>query len=43
MAVVSRTQSDLDAAAAEISASTGNEVVGIAADVKDESAVEAMV
>ncbi len=43
VAVVSRTQSDLDTVAAEIAAATGNEVVGIAADVSDESAVEAMV
>ena len=43
VAVVSRTQSDLDTVAAEIAAATGNEVVGIAADVRDESAVEAMV
>ena len=43
VAVVSRTQSDLDKVAAEISAATGNEVVGIAADVKDESACEAVV
>ena len=39
--LVSRTQADLDAAAERIASSTGNEVVGMAADVRDEAAVEA--
>ncbi len=43
VALVSRTQADLDTAASEISASTGNEVIGVAADVADESSVQAMV
>ena len=43
VALVSRTQADLDQAAADISARTGCEVMGIAADVREESAVKAMV
>jgi len=43
VALVSRTQADLDQAAEEISGSTGNEVIGVAADVADEASVEAMV
>ncbi len=43
VALVSRTQADLDAAAAEISGATGNEVVGIATDVSNEAAVKSMV
>ena len=43
VALVSRTQADLDRVAAEISGATGNEVIGVATDVRDESACEAMV
>jgi 3-oxoacyl-[acyl-carrier protein] reductase len=43
VALVSRTQSDLDRVAAEISAATGNAVIGIATDVRNEASVEAMV
>ncbi|MCB1739751.1 MAG: SDR family oxidoreductase [Gammaproteobacteria bacterium] len=43
VALVARTQSDLDRVAAEIAAATGNEVIGIGTDVRDESAVKAMV
>lgn len=43
VAVVSRTQSDLDQVALEISELSGNEVLGIAADVSDEKSVESMV
>ena len=39
VAVVSRTQSDLDQVALEISKLSGNEVLGIAADVSDEKSV----
>ena len=42
VALVSRTQADLDAAALEISNLTGSEVIGIAADARSEAAVEAM-
>ncbi|MEM7079756.1 MAG: SDR family oxidoreductase [Pseudomonadota bacterium] len=43
VAIASRTQADLDRVAAEISASSGNEVIGIATDVRDEAAVEALI
>jgi 3-oxoacyl-[acyl-carrier protein] reductase len=43
VALVSRTQADLDTAASEVSALTGNEVIGVATDVADEASVEAMV
>ena len=43
VAIVSRTQEDLDRVSAEISASSGNEVIGVAADVSNEEAVKAMV
>ncbi|MBD3646186.1 MAG: SDR family NAD(P)-dependent oxidoreductase, partial [Pseudomonadales bacterium] len=43
VALVARTQEDLDRVAAEISKQTGNEVVGIATDVRDEESVKAMV
>ncbi len=43
VALVSRTQSDLDRAAEEISATSGHEVVGIAADVRSEDSVKSMV
>ena len=43
VAIVSRTQSDLDQIAREISELSGNEVLGIAADVRDEKSVESMV
>ncbi len=42
VALISRTQADLDKVASEISAKTGNEVVGIATDVRVESEVERM-
>ena len=41
VAIVSRTQSALDVTAKEIWAQTGNEVMGIAADVRSEEAVKA--
>lgn len=43
VAIASRTQADLDRVAAEISAATGNEVIGIATDVREESACEALI
>ncbi len=43
VALVARTQADLDKVAGEMCASTGNGVVGIAADVRSEESVEAMV
>ncbi len=43
IALVARTQADLDRAATEISTRTGNEVLGIATDVADETSVQAMV
>lgn len=43
VALVSRTQADLDAAASEISQQTGNEVIGIGTDVRDEASVKSMV
>ena len=43
VALVARTQEDLDQVAGEISASSGHEVIGIATDVRDEDAVKAMV
>lgn len=43
VAIVARTQADLDRTAAEISAETGNEVIGVAADMRDEATVQAMV
>ena len=43
VALVARTQADLDRAAAEVSEPTGNEVIGIATDVADEASVQAMV
>ena len=43
VALVARTQADLDQAAAEVSASTGGDVIGVAADVADEASVQAMV
>lgn len=43
VALVSRTQEDLDQVAGEISAATGHEVIGIATDVRNEDAVKAMV
>ena len=42
VALAARTQSDLDSVAAEISAATGNEVIGIATDVRNEEAVKAL-
>ena len=41
VALASRTQSDLDRVAAEITAATGTEVRGFATDVRDEAQVEA--
>lgn len=43
VAIASRTQSDLDRVAAEIGNATGQEVVGIATDVRDEASVRTMV
>ncbi|MCB1692610.1 MAG: SDR family oxidoreductase [Pseudomonadales bacterium] len=43
VALVARTQADLDAAADALRASTDGEVIGIATDVRDEAAVKAMV
>ncbi|MEC7367759.1 MAG: SDR family oxidoreductase [Pseudomonadota bacterium] len=43
VALVSRTQVNLDATAKEIGDITGNEVIGIATDVRSETAVESMV
>ena len=43
IAIVARTQSDLDRVATEISRGTGQEVAGIATDVRDEASVRAMV
>ena len=43
VAIVSRTESDLQAVAAEISAETGNEVMPAPADVSDEGAVKSAV
>ena len=43
VAIVARTQSDLDRVATEISGATGQAVVGIATDVRDEASVRAMV
>ena len=43
VAIVSRTESDLQTVAAEISAETGNDVMPAPADVSDESAVKAAV
>ena len=43
VAIVSRSQADLDTVAAEITAVTGNEVMGLQTDVRDEDAVKAMV
>ena len=40
--LVSRTQANLDAAAERIASATGNEVAAMAADVRDEGAVETM-
>ena len=43
VAIAARTQADLNRVAAEIRASSGNEVVGIATDVRDEASVQALV
>lgn len=43
VAIASRTQSDLDKVAAEIAAQSGNEVIGIATDVRDEDSVKALI
>ncbi len=43
IALVARTQEDLDRAAAEVAELTGNEVIGVAADVAVEESVESMV
>ena len=43
LVIASRTQGDLEAAAAEISAETGQRVVPLVADVRDRTAVDAMV
>ena len=41
--LVARTQSDLDARASALSAASGNEVAGIACDMRSEAEVEALV
>lgn len=43
VALVARTQADLDRSALAISTETGNEVIGIATDVRSEAAVKRMV
>jgi NAD(P)-dependent dehydrogenase (short-subunit alcohol dehydrogenase family) len=43
VALVARTQADLDRAAEEVCKKTGNEVIGVATDVADEASVQAMV
>ncbi|MDD9896303.1 MAG: SDR family oxidoreductase [Gammaproteobacteria bacterium] len=43
VALASRTQSDLDTVAAEISSQSGNEVIGIATDVRDEESVKSLI
>ena len=43
VAIAARSQADLDAAAQEIEASTGNPVIGVSTDVRDEAQVQAMV
>jgi 3-oxoacyl-[acyl-carrier protein] reductase len=43
VAIAARTKADLEATAAEISADTGNEVIGVCVDVRDETAVAEMV
>ena len=40
VAIVSRTQDDLDRVSAEISAASGNKVIGIAAEVSNEDAIK---
>jgi NAD(P)-dependent dehydrogenase (short-subunit alcohol dehydrogenase family) len=43
LALVARTQADLDKAAAEVRSATGRKVIGIAADVTKDDAISAMV
>ncbi len=43
VALVARTQADLDRVAKEMAESSGSDVIGIATDVKDEASVKAMV
>lgn len=43
VALVARTQADLDRVADEITGETGNEVIAVATDVRDEASVESMV
>ena len=43
VAIAARNQADLDAAASEISSATGNPVIGISTDVRDEAQVQALV
>ena len=43
VALAARTQSDLDTAATEISTQSGNEVIGVATDVRDENSVKALI
>ena len=43
VAIVARTESDLERVAGEISAQTGHEVIGVAADMRNEQAVRDMV
>ena len=43
VAIAARNQADLDAAAKEIEASSGNPVIGVSTDVRDEAQVRALV
>ena len=43
VAIAARNQADLDAAAREIEASSGNPVIGVSTDVRDEAQVRALV
>lgn len=43
VAIAARTQADLDRVAAQMSTSTGSEVIGIACDVRDEQSVKQLV
>ena len=43
VAIAARTQADLDATADEISADTGNEVLGVRVDIRDEDSVKEMI
>jgi 3-oxoacyl-[acyl-carrier protein] reductase len=43
VAIASRTQSDLDRVAAEISLTSGNEVIGVATDVRQEDSIKSLI